>query len=269
MRIQRAPGPALRPFVRALWVAADEPSAAAREHVLPTGEVHVVFRLSAAPLRIFADAADGDGRAVGHCVVGGARSGFYVRDVSQPAYTIGAQLQAGAAPLLLGVPADELAEHHTSLADVWGREALELRERLALAGPPDRQLALFESVLAARLPRMRALHPAVAEALARFDPATDVRALVTRSGYSHRRFAELFRRAVGLAPKRFARVRRFQAALARVAADATPSWADLALAAGYADQSHFNRDFRAFAGVTPGHYRALAPVSAHHVPIRA
>jgi AraC-like DNA-binding protein len=269
MLVSRAPAPALRPFVRTVWVSQDDVSSrATREHVLPNGETHVVFRLSDTPLRLFASAADRAGRVVGHCIVGGPRSSFTVRDVSQPVSSVGAQLHAGAASLVLGVSADEIAERHTRLDEIWGSIVFEMRERIALAGPPDRQLALFESLLAARLPRVRALHPAVAEALARFDPAADVRALVARSGYSHRRFAELFRRAVGLAPKRFARVRRFQRALEQAAAQAEPSWADLALGAGYSDQSHFNREFREFAGVTPGRYRQLAPISAHHVPVR-
>ena len=145
----------------------------------------------------------------------------------------------------------------------------EIEERLALAGSAEQRLALFESVLAARLPRVRGMHPAVAEALAGFDARSSVKSVVDRSGYSHRRFVALFREAVGLSPKRYSRVLRFRAALARLAGrPAPPPWADLALEAGYSDQAHFNRDFREFAGVTPGEYRNLAPSSAHHVPIR-
>ena len=131
----------------------------------------------------------------------------------------------------------------------------------------DRRLALAESIFAARLPRVRGIHPAIAEALARVEAGADVRSLVDCSGYSQRRFLTLFRAAVGLSPKRYARLVRFRSALARVAARGVSSWADLALAAGYSDQSHFNREFREFAGVTPGHYRDLAPVEAHHVPV--
>jgi AraC-like DNA-binding protein len=89
-----------------------------------------------------------------------------------------------------------------------------------------------------------------------------------RSGYSHRRFAALFREAVGLGPKRYARVLRFEAALARIAADTRPGWAELALDSGYCDQSHFQRDFRALAGITPGRYGDLELRELHHVPVR-
>jgi AraC-like DNA-binding protein len=90
---------------------------------------------------------------------------------------------------------------------------------------------------------------------------------VERSGYSHRRFIELFRDAVGLTPKRYGRVLRFRRALERVAGGRAPSWVDVALGAGYTDQPHFNRDFREFTGITPARYGELAPILPQHVPI--
>src|SRR5262245_44583649 len=134
MRLVRFPGPPLRPFVRRLWVSDDVTTGAAREHVLPSGAMHVVFRLSDHPLRLFDGTADRVGRVVGLAVVGGARSTFYARDVSQPMRSVGAELLPGAAQVLLGMPADELAERHTALDDLWGRAAGEARARLLEAG---------------------------------------------------------------------------------------------------------------------------------------
>jgi len=88
---------------------------------------------------------------------------------------------------------------------------------------------------------------------------------VQRSGYSHRALIGLFAGAVGLTPKRYARVRRFHGALRRAVPDA--SWADIAADLGYSDQAHFVREFREFAGVTPSGYRRAAPRFAHHVPV--
>jgi len=259
--------------VKSLW-ASEETVArggpgAERERVLPTGTAHVVFRLSALPLRLFDGLDDAEGRTIGHAVVGGPRAGFYVRDVSQPVRSVGAELHPGAAEALLAVPAEELAGRHTPLDELWGAAAGRARERLLEADNVARRLDLFESLLAERLPRVRGIHPAVAHALERFAVNVQVRAVVTASGYSHRRFIALFRRAVGLPPKLYCRVLRFRGALDRMAGDRSASWADLALTAGYSDQPHFSREFRELAGLSPGHYRRIAPASAHHVPIRS
>src|SRR4030095_11077652 len=108
--------------------------------------------------------------------------------------------------------------------------------------------------------------PAVAHALDQFTTTNDVREVVRQTGYSHRRFIELFGRAVGLTPKLYCRVLRFQRAL-QFSATSSESLVDLALEAGYSDQPHFNRQFREFSGLTPGEYQELSPRNPNHVPV--
>ncbi len=92
-----------------------------------------------------------------------------------------------------------------------------------------------------------------------------VERVARESGLSHRRLIALFSEQVGLAPKAFARVSRFQRALALV--PTRRSWTELALDAGYADQSHLTREFSALGRVTPGRYARLAPSHPSHVPV--
>jgi AraC-like DNA-binding protein len=113
---------------------------------------------------------------------------------------------------------------------------------------------------------VRGVRPLVAHALARFDIGESVDTVVADSGYSHRHVVRTFEQAVGLKPKTYGRLRRFDRVLARLAAEPDASWADLAAAEGYTDQAHLIREFRSFAGVTPGRYRRIAPVAPRHVP---
>jgi AraC-like DNA-binding protein len=252
-----------------LW-AADDPqerpsSRSTREHVLPTGAMHLVFRLSDHPLRLFDDVTDYAGRTVGLAVVGGARASFYVREMSGPLCSVGAQLRPGAAQALFGVPATEIAERHTRLDDLWRGPVASTREQLAECGSPEQRLDLFEAILASRLPAVRGVHPAVALALEQFSTTSKPIAQVVRdTGYSHRMFISLFARAVGLTPKDYCRVLRFRRALPRLFAGHTAQ-IDLAVEAGYCDQAHFAREFREFAGLTPSEYVRASPRSAHHV----
>jgi AraC-like DNA-binding protein len=273
MILQRDPRPALRPFVKTLW-AADHSAlplsgAAGRERVLPTGDMHIAFRLSDHPVCLFDGLEDTDGRTLGHAVLGGARAAFYLRDKPASVRSVGAQLRAGAAQILFGSHADAFTGRHASLEDLWGRSTDRAREQLLEARSLADQLDVLERILAERLPHVRGLHPAVAQALEKFQDSPDVGEAVRQSGYSHRRFIVLFRRAVGLTPKVYCRMLRFQRTIHRMKAAPAVSWAGLALAAGFSDQAHFNREFREFTGVTPEEYRASCARLAFHVPVPA
>ena len=228
--------------------------------------MHLVFRLGGDRLRLFRDAEDTTGRIVGDALVGGARASYYIRESSGALYSVGAQLRPGAAQALFGLPADELADHHTSLGDLWGQTAASIHDRLSETDCSESRLDLLEAILAAKLPAVRGLHPAVAGALQQFSQMSSVQDVVRHSGYSHRTFISLFTRSVGLTPKRYCRVLRFRRALERSSAG-PPALIDLAGAAGYSDQAHFTREFREFAGMTPSEYRRAAPRFAYHVAV--
>jgi AraC-like DNA-binding protein len=272
MQLMRLPIAVLRPFVALVWASDDAAvgkyEQPAREHVLPSGTMHLVFRLTDYPLRILDSPDAPRPQPVGSSMIGGARSRFYVRELSAPSSSVGAVLRPGAATLLFGVPADTLAERHTPLEDLWGTSADDVRDRLVEAGSAEERLVILEGALATRLPRVRSLHPAIAAVLDEMNTLPSIEAAVQRSGFSHRSFVAHFRRTVGLGPKTYMRVLRFQRALRSLRRDgATVSLASLAAEAGYSDQAHFNRDFLAFTGVTPTTYRRLSPSEANHLAV--
>jgi AraC-like DNA-binding protein len=268
MHIARLPMPALRPFVAQVWATDQLPATTVAqvqaEHMLPTGMMHLAFRLTELPLRVRESPTD-TGVVLREAMIGGVRARYFIRELAAPGCSVAAVLRPGAAQLLFGVGADELAGRHTPLVDLWGHATGELRECLLEADTAEARLALLESALAARLPRARMLHPGVAAALERMDGALPVAAAVAYSGLSHRRFIAQFCRAVGLAPKAYLRIQRFQRALQRLRRG--DALASVAVAAGYSDQAHFSREFAEFSGVTPTAYRSRGPLQANHVPV--
>ena len=84
-------------------------------------------------------------------------------------------------------------------------------------------------------------------------------------GLSAKRFIERFKIEVGLTPKRYCRVRRFQRALALANRGRRVDWTGVALDCGYFDQAHFIHDFRSFAGLTPTEYLAARTSFQNHV----
>ena len=160
-------------------------------------------------------------------------------------------LLPGAAFALLGASGQALAEHHTAL-DALG--ITDLHAQLCEAPSPAAALDLLEHALLARL--RGTIDPVIAHAVGRLDAGAAVADVVHEVGYSHRHFAALFRAHVGLAPKRYARVRRVLRAVEQ--ARAGRELAAIASATGFADQAQFSRNYRSRFGCTPSEARATS-----------
>ncbi|WP_342316574.1 helix-turn-helix transcriptional regulator [Lysobacter sp. FW306-1B-D06B] len=255
---------ALRPFVQAVWSReASLHVAPHREHVLPSGTMHLSVRLDA-PLRLYRDASDAHGRCAGTATLAGARDGFYAKHVDGAA-SVGAVLRPGAMQALFGCDADALQGQHVALEDLWNPLDVErLRDRLACADGAEHRAIVLQQALLAQVRPIRAMHPAIARAMQTLRQGRLVRETVADSGLSHRHFLLRFRAATGLSPKEYARVLRFRRALALMPERAL---ADVAFAAGYSDQAHLGREFRALSGLTPQTYRAGNPAGGRHVEV--
>jgi AraC-like DNA-binding protein len=168
---------------------------------------------------------------------------------------VGVFLRAGRACALTGVPSAELANRTVALDDVWGAAAAGLLAELAAAGETAR-IDRLESVLLRRLAQAPAAEialnvPGLAQCILRGRGRLKVERLADAAGVSRQHLTRSFREAVGVAPKLFARLARFQAGLAYAACGAGVDWAQAALELGYADQSHMIAEFREFSSLTP------------------
>jgi AraC-like DNA-binding protein len=174
----------------------------------------------------------------------------------------GVSFRAGGLRSLVGPAVCELADQDVPLEALFPRPVVErLRARLLAAPSPEACLDILEAELLAVSPW--ALDPRLSRALSGLSSGP-VAAVARALGLSDRRLTLWFEEQVGLTPKRFARVRRFQRVLAPILEGA--ELGEVALACGYYDQAHMIRDFRAFAGVTPTEYRARRPLYPNHLP---
>jgi AraC-like DNA-binding protein len=151
---------------------------------------------------------------------------------------------------------EEAAERRIECRDVFDdRPSVEaLESELAELPTSLARVRRVESFLLARLRADRAdrLVQALVGALA-IGRRQRIQDVVRDFGASDRTVERRFRHAVGVAPKLFARVLRLQDALRR--REQQVAWSELALDAGYCDQSHLIRDARQLFGASP---RALA-----------
>jgi AraC-like DNA-binding protein len=156
----------------------------------------------------------------------------------------------------LPLPAGELHNQIVDVADLWDCSVYALRDQLLDAATSQAKLRLMEQALVARMCHSTSLHPAVLPALHAFQQSSlaRVEAVAEQIGLTSRRLHQIFYQAVGVAPKLFQRLQRFQHVLRRLNTHPTVDWADLAVESGYYDQAHLIHDFQHFAALTPTAY---------------
>ncbi|WP_437980670.1 helix-turn-helix domain-containing protein [Sorangium sp. So ce117] len=289
------PPPPLGRFVRLLWYYAAPELPDLLERVLPSGAMSLLINLAEDELRWYdgaaehgaaehgaaehgaADGGAADGGAarchrLSGIAVCGAHAKHFAIDTAEQRAIVGAELSPGGAAPFFGPDAAALGGAHVSLDALWGREAALVRERVLEAKTPEERLRALESALASRLLRPRApleRDPSVDFALAAFadlSRAWTVADVTGQLGMSSKRFIRSFTERVGLTPKRYCRVQRFQQAVSAIERGERVSWAGVAAACGYYDQAHFIHDFRAFAGLTPTEY-VTRRRERNHVPL--
>lgn len=255
------PSPPLAAWVECFWsiTAVDAPATTSR--VLPDGCADVIV-----------DLATGDG-AGAPFVVGAMRRATVV-PISGRVDLFGVRFQPGGAFPFLDIALDELTDRTVALDALWGGVADALADALADV-PASERVARVEALLlrgmrSRRWSAARREVELVASAVAlvrRARGGVGVRETAAALGVGERRLERAFDRCVGLSPKFLARVLRFRAATVEIArrgsrwtgvggAPPSLSWSALAHASGYADQPHFNREFRALAGLTPAQWAA-------------
>jgi AraC-like DNA-binding protein len=273
LALSRRPAPPLSDFVDLIWLYQGcEGRPHVKERILPTGTVGMVINLQEDETRTYDREDTGLVHRTGGATVTGARSEFIVIDTAEQQWVMGVEFKPGGAAPFLRRPASELQDTQVPLDALWGAPGRTLRERLLEAPSSEARLGVLERALLEAAARNLERHPAVRFAVREFLQVPHVRTVADvtgQLGWSPRRFIQTFSEQVGLTPKLFCRVRRFQAALRLLQGQGRIDWTETALSCGYFDQAHFNRDFRAFSGLNPSAYAAHRTAFPNHVPILA
>lgn len=155
------------------------------------------------------------------------------------------------------LPMHSLANRVFLLDELLGADAARLIAGLQAAPDWETRFDIMEAAIAARLAAASDSAAATAWALRQLQQSggsLSIAALADEIGCSRKHLITQFREHIGLTPKTVARILRFQEVIKMVNGATEIDWAEIALAAGYYDQAHFSRDFRALAGLSPSDY---------------
>jgi len=210
-------------------------------------------------MEVFEGEVGGPVRTLGAFVVGN-QSHSSLTGIAGHQLGVQVDLTAVGARALFG-DVGELNDAVVPLDEALGARGARLVERLAETPTWEARLGLLDEDLGGGV-SVPALSPEVAwlrRRLVASNGQARVEPLMDETGWSRRHVTERFRHQLGLAPKAYARLLRFEHARSLLGCpQPNRTLADVATETGYYDQSHLTRDFVAFAGMTPGAYAAQA-----------
>ena len=252
--VRRRPPAALTGFVDAIWCASGRVPYRA-ERILPNGKPVLIFNLGT-PFRL-TDGGDDVPPTIGRDAwLCGARARFLINEPLAETDVVGVTFKSHGAAAILGLPMREVAGQVVEADAVLGGIVAETRERLFQAVWPDARIGVAASFLLRRRAGAIPTPGFVSRAVARLSAAEPptIAALCAELDISQKHLIDRFHHHVGLAPKTLLRIHRFERALAALNRPGPVRLEQIALACGYYDQAHFNRDFAAFSGINPTTY---------------
>ena len=209
-------------FLHCLWTLETDGDAVQR--IVPDGRPELIVNLGV-PFEAF---RAGEWRRQPRAFLHGQLTGPLLVRPSGLGHIVGARFQPHGAAWIFGFPMDQIVD------DILAQ---------------DIHAATVEELEAALLSRLHFRDAAIAEAVRRLIETPDLAGLAVALNLSPRHFERRFKSQVGIAPKVFCRIQRFQRVFHEI--ETGGNWVQAALACGYYDQAHLVRDIREFSGETP------------------
>ena len=245
------PSPALNGLVDRLWWLEGPAELIGAEPIPPDGRTEIIVHGA----DVFAErAGSGEWRVQDRVLLAGQATHAVAVRPRGYARLVGARLHPTGAFAFFGVPQDALTDSITELTLIDTRLARALRDDVATREHGSEMIAALDRALVKAAPPHAATSPAndaVAMAMGRRG-LMKVSEMARVLDLSARQLERVFRERIGLRPKLFLRVLRFQEVLRSLREGAPGNWADIAARHGFYDQAHFIRDFKEFVGESPG-----------------
>ena len=246
--------PPLDQFIQCYWYV-DLQVPYTREKILPTGTIELIINFGS-PHRKY-NAAETEYDLMQDCWVSGFQTGFIVNEPVAETRMMGVRFKPGGAYPFLGLPISEVTDFVLDLDHLWGAFATEVRNRLLAQPSITAQFSMLEKILFERLNQQKMDVAAVDFAIQSIYAAggnLPLRALSDHIGISQKHLNHQFKKMVGVSPKQLSRIVKFQQVLNQINPTVPIDWSQIAYDCQYYDQSHFNRDFASFTGMSPTRY---------------
>lgn len=223
------------------------------ERVVPTGNVFIIFELDGFTRHTYDNESLKPNGTFTKVWVSGLHRNYISISAHEHSSMFVIQFNATGAYPFMYLPMTEVAEKVLPAEEVLGNSIIALREDLVNAATPDEKFALaeqwlnlqYKSELIAPSELQSVIHQLKIEPVAHFNKVLEA------YPKTQKHLIDLFKKHVGITPKYYQRILRFNDIMQRIQHKQKVAWTDIAYNCGYSDQSHFIKEFKHFSGFNP------------------
>jgi AraC-like DNA-binding protein len=259
----------LSQFIENIWYVEGNHPKHTREKLLPDGAIELIIDLDPEPKKLFEDENSDRFRFCRRGWISGERTRYIVIG-SGNTCMVGVRFRPGGAFPFFSFPISELNDSVIDLDLIWGPLVSEIRDQLLAAESPDKRLRLLEAFMLNHARRSLEANRLIAFAVHQLQHSPQflaIRDLATTIGITPKHLISQFEKVVGLRPKTFARISKFQKVLAVIEQQQRVEWSAIAADCGYYDQAHFIKEFHTFSGINPSAYLTQRGEYLNYIPL--
>jgi len=240
------------------------------DRFLPNGDTEILIDFNDTPQFIYDNNSLKEIQACHHVWTSGVRTEPITIPSGNGATMMVVSFKKGMAAPFFPFPMEEISDSVVDADLVWGSGFGELRERLLDEKNVARRFAMVEEFLLGMFATKLNVNPCVEFAVNEMTHRPDnlsIAQMNEKIGYSQKHFTEMFRRNIGVTPKSYLKIMRFQKAIRTIDASDNIEWDMIAQDCGFYDQAHFINDFKHFSGFTPEQYSRIHSNYQNYIPV--
>ncbi len=240
------------------------------DRFMPNGDTEILIDFHDAPQFIYDNTSLKEIQACNRVWASGLRTEPITIPAGNKSEMMVLSFKKGMASPFFPFPMNEIADSVVDADLVWSTDFGMLREQLLATKDIDERFRIVEDFLIREFQSQMAINPCVAFAIGEMTERPDeisIARMNAKIGYSQKHFTEMFRRQVGVTPKSYLKIMRFQKAVRTIDSADNINWGQVSLECGFYDQSHFINDFKHFAGFTPEQYAKIQTNYQNYIPV--
>lgn len=244
------------------------------DRFLPDGNTELLINLNETSQNIHHNDTLNKIQTCKHAWVSGVRTRPITIPSGRGSRMLGIVFCKGKAFPFYPLPMNELSDSVIEADLIFGKSILDLREGLLASKSISSIFLLTESFLLTRSgfnflqtdSFSKCIDYAITQII-NYPNQFCLEKLTDEIGYSQKHFIHLFKEQVGLTPKQYMKIMRFQKTILDIESTSTYDWSTLSHHNGFYDQSHFIHSFKEFSGFTPNEYIKKKTNALNYVPV--